>query len=260
MPGKTAMPGTSKKTRRTRRSPAETRALMLEAGVELVRRHAADTSDQALAGPLAHIRLTEVARLATEIAADRQPGVGRAQPITTGAIYPLWPTQADYQAELMFHLLGPDAYPEDRDAVAELLALADTTAPVEAILTTVAAGYLERARANPLTYVYLTFYVLGEHPKVREAAQGGYRQLGLGYATALERLLAREGRRPAPGRTVADFVVSLLAVLEGFCLRARVDPGTPPPDDPAPRAPLPELLGATLTALWHSFTEPDPAA
>ncbi|MBZ4019934.1 hypothetical protein [Streptomyces purpurogeneiscleroticus] len=258
MPGKTATPGTTKKTRRTRRSPAETRSLMLEAGVELVRRHAADSSDQALAGPLAHIRLTEVARLATEIAADRQPGVGPAQPITTGAIYPLWPTQADYQTELMFHLLGPDAYPEDRDAVAELLALADTTAPVESILTTVAAGYLERARANPLTYVYLTFYVLGEHPKVREAAQGGYRQLGIGYAAALERLLAREGRRPAPGRTVADFVVALLAVLEGFCLRARVDPGpgTPPPDDPAPHAPLPELLGATLTALWNSFTEP----
>ncbi|MEU7486192.1 hypothetical protein [Streptomyces sp. NPDC042319] len=254
------MPGVTRKTRRSRRSPAETRALMLEAGVELVRRHAADTSDRALAGPLAHIRLTDVARLATEIAAGRQPGVGPAQPITTGAIYPLWPTQADYQADLMFHLLGPDAYAEDREAVTELLALADTTAPVETLLTTVAAGYLERARANPLTYVYLTFYVLGEHPEVRAAARDGYRQLGLGYAAALERLLAREGRRPAPGRTVTDFVVALLAVLEGFCLRARVDPGAPLPDGPAPRAPLPELLGATLVALWNSFTEPDPAA
>ncbi|WP_030610915.1 hypothetical protein [Streptomyces sclerotialus] len=253
------MPGVTKKARRSRRSPAETRALMLEAGVELVRRHAADASDQALAGPLAHIKVTEVARLATEIAADRRPGVGPAQPITTGAIYPLWPTQADYQADLMFHLLGPDAYPEDRDAVAELLTLADTTAPVEAILTTFAAGCLERARANPLTYVHLTFYVLGEHPEVRAAAHGGYRRLGIGYAAATERLLAREGRRTAAGRTVADFVVALLAALEGFCLRARVDPGTPPPDDPAPRAPLPDLLGATLVALWNSFTEPDPA-
>ncbi|MEV0601944.1 hypothetical protein AB0I82_21920 [Streptomyces sp. NPDC050315] len=241
------MPGNVNRPRRRRRSPEETRALMLEAGLELVRRHAEDTTDQALSGPLAHIRLTEVARLATEIAAERQPGTGPAQPITTGAIYPLWPTQADYQADLMFHLLGPDAYPEDRDAAAELLALADTTAPVESILAAVAAAYFERVRANPLTYVYLTFYVLGEHPRVREAAQAGYRAIGLGYTTAVERLLAREARRMAPGRTVGDFVVALLAVLEGFSLRGRVE-------DPA--APLSELLGATLTALWNSFTEP----
>jgi hypothetical protein len=247
---------TKEERRRSRRTPEQTRALMLEAGTELARRHAQDLSEQALATPLAHIRVTDVAKLATELAAGRQPGVGPAQPITTGAIYQLWPSQADYQADLMLHLLGPDAYPEDQDAAAQLLALADGPGTVAEILTAVATEYFERVRDNPLTYVYLTFYVLGRHPRVQSAAHEGYAQLGAGYQGALERLLAREGRAMAGDRTIGDLVVALLAVLEGFALRGRVEPEQADADDPSPRAALTDILSASLLGLWESFTEP----
>jgi hypothetical protein len=60
----------------------------------------------------------------------------------------------------------------------------------------------------------------------------------------------------AGDRTIGDLVVALLAVLEGFALRGRVEPEHAAADDPSPRAPLTDILSASLLALWESFTEP----
>src|SRR5690606_3112565 len=87
-----------------RRSAETTRALMLRAGTDLAISALHDADEDAAARALSHIRLTDVARKATELE-SAQDG-GPVAPITTGALYQLWPSQAAYQADLMVHVLS----------------------------------------------------------------------------------------------------------------------------------------------------------
>src|SRR4051812_1288777 len=86
-----------------RRTPAETRELMLQAAVELLRERAEASGDKVLAAALAHVRLSQVAERATDIVRE-QTGDEKAKAITTGALYQQWPTQADFQVDLLFHI------------------------------------------------------------------------------------------------------------------------------------------------------------
>src|SRR5215469_1209139 len=100
--------------RMPKRSRSQTRELMLRAATELVCEKITDTSDAAVSAALAHVQLTEVAARATLIV---QAGLAESEfsrdvaPITTGAIYQVWGTQAEFQADLLFHIAEMDAAP-----------------------------------------------------------------------------------------------------------------------------------------------------
>lgn len=89
--------------RMPRRTPEETRELMLRAAVDLIRERALAAGDDVLSDVLAHVRLTQVASRATQIV-RAETGDQKAKAITTGAIYQQWPTQADFQVDLLFHI------------------------------------------------------------------------------------------------------------------------------------------------------------
>ena len=98
----------AERRRLPRRSLEETRALMLEAATKIVCAGTADTSEAAVSAALAHVRVKQVTEEATRIIRARL-GEESAPAVTTGSIYQIWPAQADFQAELLFHLTSRQA-------------------------------------------------------------------------------------------------------------------------------------------------------
>ena len=113
--------------RRTRRSADETRELMLRAGTRLALDRLRDADEDAAARALAHIRLTDVAKVATEL--ERGEGHDRGA-ITTGAIYQFWSSQAAFQADLMVHVLTEEPLPAEERLAARALELIAAGGPI----------------------------------------------------------------------------------------------------------------------------------
>ena len=89
--------------RMPKRTLAETRELMLQAAVEMICERAEMSGDDIVASALSHVRLTQVAQRATGLVRARTGNLDAAA-ITTGALYQVWPSQADFQADLLFHI------------------------------------------------------------------------------------------------------------------------------------------------------------
>jgi hypothetical protein len=158
---------------------------MLRAATELVCEGISDSSDAAVAAALAHVQLTEVAARATrivaaELAAGAVPGGGSVPdgdagpardvaPITTGAIYQVWPTQAEFQADLLFYIGELDAaYEPAIAAVAEIVAAGVAAGqPAELTLAQLVGWSYERTRESPAFYVSLGFFLSSGNARVR---------------------------------------------------------------------------------------------
>jgi hypothetical protein len=152
--------------RMPRRTPEETRELMLRAAVDLLRERAQASGDEVLAAALAHLRLTQVAERATDIVRD-QTGDEDATAITTGAIYQQWPSQAEFQVDLLFHIAGLQArlVPGLAESMARFREAQVEALPLETLLVRlfrVELGFLlgagdERLRAA-IAHRQLVFY------------------------------------------------------------------------------------------------------
>lgn len=88
------MTASTRARRLPKRSVGQTGLLMLRAATKLAAAYTDEASDSAVSAALAHIRLTDLAAKATELV-RKETGETDSLPITTGAIYQVWPSQAD---------------------------------------------------------------------------------------------------------------------------------------------------------------------
>lgn len=250
------MTATTRARRLPKRSAGETRALMLRAATELAAAYTEQASDGAVSAALAHIRLTDVAAKATELARE-ETGRTDSLPITTGAIYQVWPSQADFQADLLFHIAEVDAVvTPDAGSVDEQIrrARADRTPAAEIVRDNIEESFAATI-SSAATYIVFSFYALAANPRVRAALKRSYDEFAAEVDRRWQALLTGFGLRVRAPYTIDDLATAITATLEGFAMRSRVDPDRL--RDPFGEAGW-SLVSRTVAAIFTQFTEPVP--
>jgi hypothetical protein len=211
--------------RMPRRTPLETRDLMLRAAVDIIRELAQASGDEVLAAALAHVRLTQVAERATAIV-RAETGDLSAKAITTGAIYQQWPTQSDFQVDLLFHLAEKQAalVPSLPDSI-ELFDKAQAEGHTfEEVVVRTMAEVLHHYREDPLYRVELSLLLGACDPRLRAAI--AHRQAAF-YAVAdqaWQAMLDTYGRRMRPPFAIRDLSRGVAAQVAGAVVTWFADP------------------------------------
>lgn len=221
---------------------------MLRAGTELAISSLHEADEDAAARALSHIRLTDVARKATELeAGDGSP----VAPITTGAIYQLWSSQAAYQADLMVHVLAEAPLPVPDRLRTRALELIAAGTPAEQIMGELSDLAFERARATPEYDVALLFVPYSGLPRVGETLRETYRQQDVSARPIYEAVItAGRLRIRAPWR-LEDLMAALSSLHDGFRVRLHSDPTI------VRTRKGQSLLAQASIGLFRVFTEPD---
>ncbi|MEZ5298290.1 MAG: hypothetical protein R2697_19065 [Ilumatobacteraceae bacterium] len=140
------------------------------------------------------------------------------------ALYQIWPTQPEFQSELLLHLaadLSSTVYPTPSTTQAHLdegirgYALRDLTMR-EAWL---------HSRVDPIARAMLAAYPRIANPQIRSHLADGYTNFFEQVAPAWRLILAECGRRPRPGYTEVHVARTVAAAIEGFTLQWLADPG-----------------------------------
>ncbi|MEU3617928.1 hypothetical protein ABZ725_37265 [Streptomyces sp. NPDC006872] len=210
----------ARRRRLPRRSIEETRGLMLEAATELVCAGTADTSEAAISAALAHVRVKQVTEEATRIIRARL-GDETAPAVTTGSIYQIWPAQADFQAELLFHLTTRQAelVPTLPDSIRRFKEAVERGITWQEILNEVLNDNHQHHRMDPIYRVLLGFYASAANPRVREAL-GHYGESFTQVACqAYQGLLDAYGLRMRTPYRIEHLATTIAALLDGFHMR-----------------------------------------
>ncbi|MDW8810004.1 hypothetical protein P1P68_35725 [Streptomyces scabiei] len=237
-----------------RRSPEETRALMLEAATRLVCAGTSDTSEEAVSAALAHIRVKRVTEEATRIMRERL-GDDTAPAITTGSIYQIWPAQADFQADLLFHLTSRQAelVPGLPESIRRFKEAVDSGTTWQEALNDVLTDNHENHRVDPVYRVLLGFYASAANPRVRDAL-GHYGESFTEVACeAYQALLDAYGLRLRAPYRIEHLATTIAALLDGFHMRWMA--GLPHLEDPEGTDRW-SLATRSAVMVFDQFTEP----
>lgn len=233
--------------RRTRRSAEATRDLMLRAGTRLALDRLREADEDAAARALAHIRLTDVAKTATEI--ERGEGQDRGA-ITTGAIYQFWPSQAAFQADLMVHVLTEEPLPAEDRLAARTLELIAAGGPVEDVVSELAVMAYRIARTTEIYDLSLLFVPYSKLPRVGEALRKSYHDQARSSRPIYQALLMAGGLKIREPWRIDDMMSSISALHDGYRIQERS--GSIDGDSPHGES----VLGAATVAIFRAFTEP----
>jgi hypothetical protein len=240
--------------RMPRRTPAETRDLMLRAAVDLLRQRAQASGDEVLAAALAHLRLTQVADRATAIVRE-QTGDQGATGITTGAIYQQWPSQAEFQVDLLFHIADLQArlVPGLAESMARFRQAQAEELPLEALLIRLMEEVHRHYREDPLFRVELGFLLGAGDERLRAAI--AHRQVAFyeDADRAWQALLDSYGRSMRAPFTIRDLTRAMAAQIVGSVVIWFADPDIlrdPLGDDEA------SLMSRAMVAIFERMTVP----
>jgi hypothetical protein len=240
--------------KRLARRPAEhTKQLMLAAASHLLAQSVDDDSDAGLAFAVSHIRVTDVVAEATRLAAQEQGGsVEEFHPLSIGALYQIWPTQPEFQSELLLHLAELGSVVVPTAATTEAHIEAGIRGDALRDLTMTEAWH--HHRADPIARAMLAAYPRVANVQIRSHIADGYAKFVDEVAPAWHLILDECGRRPREGYTEAHVARAIAAVIEGFTLQWLADPDAL--GDPEGDADW-DLPLRTIVAVVESLTEPD---
>jgi hypothetical protein len=235
------------KPRRTRRSAEATRDLMLRAGTRLAVDRLREADEDAASRALAHIRLTDVAKVATDI--ERGEGHDRGA-ITTGAIYQFWPNQAAFQADLMVHLLTEEPLPAEDRLASRTLELIASGSPIDDIMAELSIMAYRIARTTDVYDLSLLFVPYSKLPRVGEALRKSYRDQARSSRPIYQALLMAGGLRIREPWTLEDVMSAISALHDGLRIQehaSAVDGGSEHGE---------QVVSQATVALFRAFTEP----
>lgn len=220
---------------------------MLRAGTRLAEARLLEADEDAASRALAHIRLTDVARVATEL--ERDSGVDR-DAITTGAIYQFWPSQAAFQADLMVHILTEEPLPAEDRLSARTLELIAAGTPVEDVLAELALMAYRIARTTFTYDLSMLFVPYSRLPRVGEALRTTYRDQAKSSRPIYQALLLAGSLKIVEPWTLDDMMTAISALHDGF--RVQEHSGAVSMDDDRGES----ILSKATVAIFRSFTEP----
>ncbi|HST83330.1 MAG TPA: hypothetical protein VLL08_16465 [Kineosporiaceae bacterium] len=240
--------------RMPKRTLAETRELMLHAAVDMICERAQESGDDVVAAALSHVRLTQVAQRATTLVRARTGNLDAAA-ITTGALYQVWPSQADFQADLLFHIADRQStlVPGLAESILRFEASAANSLPLEDVLCRTMEEVHRHYREDPLYRVELGFLISVCDPRVRAAV--AHRQLAFRATAdqAWQGLLDAYGLRLRPPFRIRDLTNAVAAQIGGSIIVWFADPDSL--DDPAGQDGW-SLASRAILAIFTQFTEP----
>lgn len=246
-----------------KRSLAETRDLMLRAATNLVCAVVTEAGDDAPSAALAHVRLTDVAAEATrivrdELAADTD-GFAGVSTVTTGAIYQVWPSQADFQVDLLFHIAELNASSGSvMDELPPLIAAAAASGqPAAEALRAIIARSFEYTRQSALFYASLCFYRHSANERVKQAMRRCTDAFVEGIRPVWQQLLDAYDLQVRPPYTADNLAVAVGALIEGLALDWVSNPELT--DDPFGQDGW-SLAGRTAQMLFEQMTSPRPGS
>jgi hypothetical protein len=194
--------------------------------------------------PLAGLLLTEVIDKANAAAPT-------SHRMTTGAAYNIWPTQADFQHDLVLHVLdlAPTSGTEKMRAVT-MDGLSRKLSWRAVLGSAIEADFAE-ALAEPAVLVRIG---LGALVTPEELANPSY-AASMRYLAETGDIVAAtvrySGRRLRSERSMDDLVEAIAALGVGYVLRARTAPGIPK----RPDAEGISALAAAAVGIVEAFTE-----
>jgi len=198
---------------------------MLGAAVDLLRDRAEASGDDVLAAALAHLRLTQVAERATAIVRE-QTGDAGAKAITTGAIYQQWPSQAEFQVDLLFHIAELQArlVPGLAESMARFQEAQAEALPLEVLLIQLMEEVHRHYREDPLFRVELGFLLGAGDERLRAAI--AHRQVAFyeDADRAWQALLDSYGRSMRASFTIRDLTRAMAAQIVGSVVISFADP------------------------------------
>ncbi|WP_322748171.1 MULTISPECIES: hypothetical protein [unclassified Frankia] len=237
-----------------RRTPAETRDLMLHAAVDLIRERAEATGDEALSAALAHVRLTQVADRATAIVRE-QTGDQSAKAITTGALYQQWPTQGDFQIDLLFHIahLQATLVPGLPESILRFKEAQAGALPLETVFFRTMEEVHRHYREDPLYRVELSLLFGACDPRLRAALAQRQSEFYEAADQAWQALLDSYDLRIRPPYTVRDLSRVMAAQVAGSVVIWFGDPDIlKDPEGEEGRS----LMSRSMLAIFERLTEP----
>jgi hypothetical protein len=195
---------------------------MLRAAANLVCGNIPEAWDDAPSAALAHVRLTDVAAEATRIVRAELPADsdGSAATVTTGAIYQVWPSQSDFQADLLFYIA--ELYASSDSVVDELPPMIASAAasgqPAAEALRLIIARSFEYTRSSALFYTSLCFYKHSADERVGQAMRRCTEAFVEGIRPVWQQLLDAYGLQVRSPYTVDNLAIAVGALIEGLSL------------------------------------------
>ncbi|HEY6794415.1 MAG TPA: hypothetical protein VI248_07005 [Kineosporiaceae bacterium] len=240
--------------RMPKRTGAETRQLMLRAAVDMLRERVQESGDEIVASALAHVRLTQVAQRATALV-RAETGDVHTTAITTGAIYQLWPSQADFQADLLFHIadLQSQLVPGLLESIRRFAEAAAQGVPLEEVFARTMDEVLRHYRQDPLFRVEHSFLISAGDPRVRVAITHRQSAFAATADQAWTGLMDAYGLRMRAPYRVRDLTNAMAAQIGGASVISIADPQLLA--DPAGEQGW-SLTARALLAIFQAFTEP----
>ena len=153
--------------------------------------------------------------------------------VTTGAVYQVWPRQADLQADLLFHVA--DLQAQLVFAAVDVVEHVRAQASAGAALTDVVAGVAVQVRRyyldDPLFRVELGFLVAAQDPRVRAALAHRRERFAAAADEVWQAVLDAFDRRVRPPHRLRDVTLAVAAQLTGSVVLGWADPAGPQADD-----------------------------
>ncbi|WP_223622426.1 hypothetical protein [Microbacterium sp. EST19A] len=240
-----AQPKSAERPRRRHRPRDETRALLLQAAARVAIERVSEDAPQAH-NALADIRIKDV--LDEVNRAEASAGGG---PLTTGAFYQIWADQAEFQRELLAHLMDQIANPGASEIEALAFQMVSDGEPADEILRRVGDLDFTLSRKSPEMFLALGLGAMVPAELVR----GAQREANSRYIAALSDLLGNVlrygGRRLRDGHTMEDLIWATEALEVGYLLRSRTDPDIPAKTDARGWS----SHAIAFVGIVHAFTE-----
>lgn len=205
---------------RTRRTRDETRQLLLDAAVRVVLGRSSGAVSVST-NPLAGVRITDTLEEVNRLLHEADPS---AMPMTTGAVYNIWPAQEEFQLSLLDHILTGSSVPGiDRVEATLELGIAHGLHWTDLVASCFGTDF-DSSFAEPTMFVMIGLAALGAPSHLAETNALPNKEYLETTTALLERIFAYGGRRMMPGRTMDDLVWAIEAVEVGYLLRRRSHP------------------------------------
>ncbi|CAB5024725.1 unannotated protein [freshwater metagenome] len=199
-----------------RRRPREQTREMLLLEAEAILLAGLEQGDDVV-NPLAGIRVTDVL---ASLNAKREAGEA---PMTTGAAYQIWPSQTEFQDELLERIMHGVALPWLDEVRAAARAAMDQGVAMRDVLISLGQGDADpRVQAELSLALGLTALVAPE--RVRAAEEEANAQYLREFGAVLAEIIEYGGRKLAPGVAMSDVVWAVEAHAAGMNLRGRSHP------------------------------------
>ncbi len=228
---------------------------MLRAAVDLIRERAQAAGDEVLAAALAYVRLTQVAERATAII-RQETGDQQAKAITTGALYQQWPSQADFQVDVLFHLADLQArlVPGIAESVRRFQEARASAVPFEDVVHATMADVHRHYREDPLFRVEFSLLLGATDPRMRAAIAHRQSRFYESADQAWQGLLDAYAMRMRPPFAIRDLSRAVAAQIAGSVVIWFADPEIL--DDPAGEQGR-SLMSRSILATVDLLTEHD---